>query len=147
MSTGEVYPLALKESDKVITSGIYDYVNVLGKAADGAWKRNEVIANNIANVNTPNYKRKDVSFEAELQHALKASKYTSLDSKVSSLAQRLERVEPRVYVDSAEFAYRLDGNNVDIDTENVELASNQIKYNGIIQSIDDQFKNLKTVIK
>lgn len=131
----------------MITSGIYDYVNVLGKAADGAWKRNEVIANNIANVNTPNYKRKDVSFEAELQHALKASKYTSLDSKVSSLAQRLERVEPRVYVDSAEFAYRLDGNNVDIDTENVELASNQIKYNGIIQSIDDQFKNLKTVIK
>ena len=32
----------------MISSGVYDYVNVLGKAADGAWKRNEVIANNIA---------------------------------------------------------------------------------------------------
>ena len=41
----------------------------------------------------------------------------------------------------------MDKNNVDIDTENVELASNQIKYNGITTSIDNQFKNLKTVIK
>lgn len=131
----------------MITSGVFDYVNVLGKAADGAWKRNEVIANNIANVNTPNYKRKDVSFEKELQTALKASKYKSLDNKVSELSNKLSRVEPRVYVDSAEYAYRLDGNNVDIDTENVELASNQIKYNGIVTSIDNEFSNLKTVIK
>lgn len=131
----------------MITSGVFDYVNVLGKAADGAWKRNEVIANNIANVNTPNYKRKDVSFEKELQTALKASKYKSLDNKVSELSTKLSRVEPRVYVDSAEYAYRLDGNNVDIDTENVELASNQIKYNGIVTSIDNEFSNLKTVIK
>lgn len=133
----------------MISSGVYDYVNVLGKAADGAWLRNEVIANNIANANTPNYKRKDVSFESELQTALKASRYKDLDSKVSELNDnnRLMRIEPRVYTDSAEYSYRLDGNNVDIDTENVELASNQIKYNGIVQSIDNQFKNLKTVIK
>jgi len=136
-----------KESDEMISSGVFNYVDVLGKAADGAWQRNNVIANNIANANTPNYKRKDVSFEAELQTALKASKYKSLDDKVSQLAGKLERVEPRVYVDSAEYAYRLDGNNVDIDTENVELASNQIKYNGIVQSINDQFNNIKSVIK
>lgn len=133
----------------MITSGVYDYVNVLGKAADGAWLRNEVIANNIANVNTPLYKRKDVSFESELQNALSASKFKDLDSKVSQLNEnnRLARIEPRVYTDSAGYSYRLDGNNVDIDTENVELASNQIKYNGIVQSIDNQFSNLKTVIK
>ena len=131
----------------MITSGVYDYVNVLGKAADGAWRRNEVIANNIANADTPNYKRKDVSFESELKHALKASKYESLDSKVSSLNDHLDRITPTTYVDSARFSYRLDGNNVDIDTENVELASNQIKYNGIVQSLNNEFTNLKTVIK
>lgn len=131
----------------MITSGVYDYVNVLGKAADGAWRRNEVIANNIANADTPNYKRKDVSFESELKHALKASKYESLDSKVSSLNEHLDRITPTTYVDSARFSYRLDGNNVDIDTENVELASNQIKYNGIVQSLNNEFTNLKTVIK
>ncbi|MCR4685496.1 MAG: flagellar basal body rod protein FlgB [Lachnospiraceae bacterium] len=133
----------------MITSGIFDYVNVMEKAADGAWLRNEAIAHNIANVDTPHYKRQDVSFEAELKHALKASKYVSLDEKVKNLNERdrLSHVEPRVYTDYAGFSYRLDGNNVDIDNENVELASNQIKYNAITQSIDQEFKNLKTVIK
>lgn len=132
----------------MITSGVYDYVNVLGVAADGAWRRNEVIANNIANANTPNYKRKDVSFETELKHALKSSKYVSLDSRVQELNENLSRIRPRTYVDSsAAFSYRLDGNNVDIDTENVELASNQIKYNGIVASLNNEFANLKAVIK
>lgn len=131
----------------MITSGVFDYVNVLNKAADGAWKRNEVIANNIANANTPNYKRRDVSFEKEFQHALTAMKEGNLDSKVSELNGHLDYMESRTYVDYPGFSYRLDGNNVDIDTENVELASNQIKYNGIVASIDNEFSNLKTVIK
>lgn len=133
----------------MITSGVFDYINVLDKAADGAWLRNEAIANNIANVDTPGYKRQDVSFEAELKHALKANKYVSLDEKVKDLNSdgRLSHVNPRTYTDYAGYSYRLDGNNVDIDNENVELASNQIKYNALTQSIDQEFKNLKTVIK
>ncbi len=133
----------------MITSGVYDYINVMGKAADGAWLRNEAIAQNIANVNTPGYKRKDVSFEAELKHALGASKYVSLDQKVKDLnsGNRLSHVNPRVYTDAAGYSYRLDGNNVDIDNENVELASNQIKYDAMAQSIDQEFKNLQAVIK
>jgi len=133
----------------MIISGVYDYINVMDKAADGAWLRNEAIANNIANADTPGYKRQDVSFEAELKHALGSSKYESLDLKVANLNKdnRLSHVQPRVYTDSAGFSYRLDGNNVDIDTENVELASNQIKYEAMIQSINQEFKNLQTVIK
>ncbi len=131
----------------MISSGVFDYVNVLDKAADGAWLRNEAIANNIANVNTPNYKRQDVSFEAELKQALKTSRHETLDDKVSNVNDKLSRIEPRVYTDAAGYSYRLDGNNVDIDNENVELASNQIKYNALVQSIDGDFTNLKTVIK
>ena len=131
----------------MITSGVYDYINVLGKAADGAWARNEAIANNIANVDTPGYKRQDVSFETELQHALKASRYKSLDEKVSDVNKHLKRLEPRAYTDIPNWSYRMDKNNVDIDTENVELASNQIKYNGIANSIDSEFRNLRAVIK
>lgn len=44
----------------MITSGIYNYVNILDKAADAANLRNELLTNNIANVSTPNYKRKDL---------------------------------------------------------------------------------------
>lgn len=131
----------------MITSGVFDYVNVLGKAADGAWQRNDAIANNIANADTPGYKRQDVSFENELKHALKASRYESLDNKIADVNGNLSRISPRTYIDSAGYSYRLDGNNVDIDNENVELASNQIKYNGIATSIDNEFSNLKTIIK
>ena len=132
----------------MINSNVFDYVNVLDKAADAAWMRNNAISNNIANVDTPNYKRQDVSFETELQHALRSSKYISLDQKVEALnSGRLSHIEPRTYLDHTNFSYRLDGNNVDIDTENVELASNQIKYNALVQSIDQEFKNLKSVIK
>ncbi|MBE5848998.1 MAG: flagellar basal body rod protein FlgB [Lachnospiraceae bacterium] len=131
----------------MISSGVFNYINVLGKAADGAWARNTAIANNIANVDTPGYKRQDVSFEEQLQHALKASKYPSLDSKVAEANLHLNRLNPRTYTDIPNWSYRMDKNNVDIDTENVELASNQIKYNGITNSIDSEFANLKLVIK
>lgn len=133
----------------MINTGVYDYINVLDKAADGSWARNNAIANNIANIDTPNYKRQDVSFQAELQHALKASKYTSLDTKVRELNEgnRLSHIEPRTYTDYANYSYRMDKNNVDVDNENVELASNQIVYQAIVQSINSEFTNLKAVIK
>ena len=131
----------------MINSDVFNYVNVLDKAADGAWMRNQAIAHNIANVDTPGYKRQDVSFEAELKHALKASKYVSLDEKVDHLNQNgLSRINPRTYSDYSGYSYRLDRNNVDIDTGNVELASNQLKYNALVQSINEEFNNIKTVL-
>lgn len=131
----------------MITSGAFDYINVLNVAADGAWARNNAISNNIANIDTPNYKRQDVSFQTELQQALRNNKYTTLDQKVHDANGRLSHVTPRTYRDSVEYSYRLDGNNVDIDTENVEMASNQLYYNGVVQSLNNEFSNFKTVIK
>ena len=129
----------------MINSNVFDYVNVIGKAADASWLRNDILANNIANVDTPGYKRQDVNFESQLRRALGNSTYQTVDSKVAHVTST--ELEPRVYTDSANFSYRLDGNNVDIDTENVELASNQIKYNGLINSMNQEFTNLKLVMK
>ena len=129
----------------MINSNVFDYVNVMGKAADAAWQRNEIIANNIANVDTPNYKRQDINFEAQLRRALGESRYETVDAKVAHITST--ELEPRVYTDSANLSYRIDGQNVDIDTENVELASNQIKYNGLVTSINHEFSNLKMVMK
>lgn len=129
----------------MINSSAFDYINVLDKAADAAWIRNDVIANNIANASTPGYKRQDVEFEAELKRALKHSKYTSMDDKVGDL--KINKLNPRTYTDSAGFSYRLDGNNVDIETENVTLAANQLRYNGLIDSMTQELKNLQIVIK
>ncbi len=123
----------------------FDYINVLGKAADAAWLRNDALVHNIANVNTPGYKRQDVDFESVLKRELHNSKYVSMDAKVDHLSTG--RLQVGVHTDSAGYSYRLDGNNVDIDTENAELASNQIRYNGLMDSINIEFQNLQSVMK
>jgi len=129
----------------MIDSSVYNYVNILDKAADAAWLRNEAITNNIANADTPEYKRQDVSFESELKKALKVSKYEALDTKVANLKN--SELKARTYTDYDNVSYRLDGNNVDIQTENVTLVKNQLKYNGLVQSFNQEFTNLKLVMK
>ena len=129
----------------MINSNVYDYINVLDKAADASWIRNEVLANNVANVDTPGYKRQDVTFEAELEKALAGKRYISMDDKIANLS--LDKLQPRTYTDYDSYSYRLDGNNVDIETENVILAKNQIKYEGLLKGITQEFQNLKSVMK
>ncbi|HAD53789.1 MAG: flagellar basal body rod protein FlgB [Lachnospiraceae bacterium] len=129
----------------MIQTNAFDYINVLNRAADAAWQRNEAISNNIANVDTPGYKRQDVAFESVLQKALGNNRYESMDEKVSNI--NLSRLRGRAYVDYANYSYRLDGNNVDIENENVMLAENQLKYQGLISSINQEFTNLQTVMK
>ena len=128
----------------MINGTSFDYINLLTKAADASWKRETVISNNIANVNTPGYKRKDLNFQGVLTEELGRCKHESLDSKVSDVD--LSRLDPQIYVDSANYSYRMDGNNVDIDTENVELASEQIRYEGLTDCINSEFERMKAVI-
>ena len=129
----------------MIQTNAFDHINVLNRAADAAWQRNEAISNNIANVDTPGYKRQDVAFESVLQQALGNNRYQSMDDKVANV--NLSRLRGRAYVDYANYSYRLDGNNVDIENENVMLAENQLKYQGLISSINQEFTNLQTVMK
>ena len=129
----------------MINSNAYNYINILDKAADASWKRNDAIANNIANATTPGYKRQDVSFEAELRKALGYDSSKEMDFKVGDID--LSQLEGTPYIDAEGFSYRLDGNNVDIDTENVRLAENQLKYQGLMSSITAEFQNLQRVMK
>jgi flagellar basal-body rod protein FlgB len=128
----------------MIQSSAFDYINVLDKAADASWTRETLISNNIANVDTPNYKRQDLSFESVLKKELGSCKHESLDSKVSSVD--LSQLNPTIYTDHSSLSYRLDGNNVDIDTEEVSLASEQIRYEGLTTSITKEFSRMKTAI-
>lgn len=128
----------------MFNSNAYDYINVLDATADAAWSRNEVLANNIANADTPGYKRQDIDFESQLQRALGDSRFTSMDTKVGNLKNG--ELKPRTYTDSGNYSYRIDENNVDIDTENVELVSNQLKYQGVITSLNTEFQNLRTAM-
>jgi flagellar basal-body rod protein FlgB len=132
-------------SSTFVRTDAFDYINVLDKAADASWERNTLISNNIANADTPNYKREDIDFESTLQRELGNSKYTTMDSKVHNA--RSSKLNAQPYEDATSYSYRLDGNNVDPETENVELASNQLKYQGLTESISQEFKNLQSVLK
>ena len=128
----------------MITSGIYNYVNILDKAADAANLRNELLTNNIANVSTPNYKRKDLDFESVLQGELAGEK--NLSKAVKKANQNLETLDAQVYTDNASLSYRLDGNNVDINTEEARLAENEIKYQALVDLMNQEFARYNTVL-
>jgi len=130
----------------MIGSDAYNYINVLNKAAGASWTKNEIIANNIANVDTPDYKRRDVNFESLLSEALSdTSLHTkNMDKKVASL--NLSALKPDIYTEYSTLSYRYDGNNVDIDTEQAYLADNQIKYYTLLDSMTHEFNRLKMVL-
>ena len=126
----------------MIGSNAFNYINVLNKAANASQTRNEIITNNIANVDTPGYKRKDVQFQSYLQSALLGD--DSLDSRMADID--LDHLDATVYTDHASLSYRLDGNNVDIDTESANLAENQIYYEALLQSMTQEFSRIKIVL-
>lgn len=129
----------------MISSNLYNYVDILDKAADAGWLRQQAISNNIANQDTPRYKRQDVDFEGVLERELGKNKYVTLDEKVRNI--NMNHLNAEIYVDSPHFDYRLDENNVDPEQEYVQLASAQIKYNALIDSMNEEFSRIKSVIK
>lgn len=129
----------------MFSTDAFSYINVLDKAADASWTRENLIANNIANAQTPGYKRQDLDFQSLLKKEISNYKYTSLDKKVNRLD--LSKLNPQVYTDHAGYSYRLDENNVDIDTEQVELATEQINYQALTSSITSEFERLQAVLK
>ena len=107
----------------MITTNAFDYINIMDKAADASWKRESAISNNIANTDIP------------------------LDKKVRGLNSDLSGLDVSTYTDSSNYSYRLDRNNVDVDTEQVELASEQLRYEMLTTSINEEFNRMKLVLK
>lgn len=128
----------------MINTNIYNYINILDKAADASNLRNQLITNNIANASTPNYKRKDIDFESVLQAELAG--HRTLDESVAHANLDLSVLDPMVFTDNASLSYRLDGNNVDMSTEQAYLAENQIKYQTLIDLMNLEFAKYKSVI-
>lgn len=130
-----------------MNSGAFGYVDVLKTAADARWLREEVLTNNIANVDTPNYKRQDVEFTTYLKSALEqaGTPASTLTQKVNEA--NLSGITTRTYTENTTLSYRMDGNNVDLSTENAELAAEQINYNALIDSMNNEFTRMKAVLK
>ena len=93
---------------------------------DATELRSRTIANNIANINTPNYKRRYVSFEESLKNEINNAK-----------------IEVKVDKDSI---VREDGNNVDLENEKVNQASASLQYNALVSLTNTKLAMTKSVI-
>ena len=93
---------------------------------DATELRSRTIANNIANINTPNYKRRYVSFEESLKNEINNAK-----------------IEVKVDKDSI---VREDGNNVDLENEKVNQAAASLQYNALVSLTNTKLAMTKSII-
>ena len=121
--------------------------HLLNKTLDKAALRQRVIASNIANVGTPGYQRRGVSFDEELQRAMRPGEFELRHTRpehVPSLGM-LEQVEPSVVL--VDNGYWNGINNVNAEEEIVELAANQLDFDTAAQFLHDEFAGLQMAIR
>ena len=127
---------------------MYSGIDLLTRALDASWKRNEVITNNIANAETPDFKKSTVLFEEILKERLGSGKLKGVvtnprhirinDIDISDVKYRIKTED--------NFSTRMDKNNVDIDVEMAERAKNEIVYDTLASKIQNNFQRIKFII-
>jgi len=138
-----------------LASSMMDTNYILEKSLDVESLRKKVISDNIANVDTPHFKRREVNFEAELKRALNENKKNlerlpalMTDEKhIPFFVDRdLRSVDSRVNLDYTT-SYRNDGNNVDIEKEMVDSSKNMMRYNAIVSALNHNYRVVKMVLR
>lgn len=109
------------------------FIDLGTKSLNALWKRSNIIANNIANNDTPGYQEKTVSFEDQLAGALSDNSITESE---------LSNINPEVITLSGSSSS--DGSAVDMEQQMVELMRNQLNYNYLVRGVNDSLDNLKT---
>ena len=125
--------------------------NYLPRALTAASMRQEVIAHNVANVNTPNYRKTNLEFEDMLAREIYGDEPDGTLPMVRTHDKHLPfkpsdfHAEPTMVEDHTTIM-RVDDNNVDIDIEMATLAKNQLYYNAVSTELGQYVNKLKTVI-
>jgi flagellar basal-body rod protein FlgB len=130
-------------------------VGYLEQAMSAANLRHQVIADNIANANVPNFKAHEVLFEDQLRAAMAGTAPASnelsgivahpLHIPINPQSPTTPKSVQPVVVES-DGIYRQDGNTVDMEAEQAKLAANQLWYQSLVRSVNDQFSRLQTAI-
>jgi flagellar basal-body rod protein FlgB len=121
-------------------------VNILGKSLDASWLKHKAISNNIANINTPGYKREYVNFDNVLKNEIDKNAFdlTVTDDKHFDINNNIS--DPMIKREM-NYSFRRDENNVNIDIESAELAKNTIKYQALVKQMNSQLKRLRMAIE
>ncbi len=121
------------------------------KGMDAAALRQKVIANNLANVDTPHFKRVEVNFEDAFKKALEKSPNQLVGFRTDKQHFPINRnpdfrnVTPAMWRQNDTYS-RSDDNNVDMDVEMVELAKNELMMNSLVEILNRKFSGLSSAI-
>ena len=129
--------LTMPTTSNVNFSGADSYLQA---ALSGLAARQRTIANNVANVDTPNFKASEVRFEDALKSAISRTKPGSTPNQAA-----LNAAASRTSIDSVT-STRSDGNNVDIDREMAMLSETNLTYSAITQIMSSRLGILRNVI-
>jgi len=128
-------------------------MNIMEMAMGASLVRRETIADNIANADTPFFKRSEVTFESQLQRAIESEKEPEFpalmtDERHISFDQMIDYkgVKPKVVVEY-DSIYRNDKNNVDIDKEMSDANKNAMQYNAMLESYSRNLKLIDYVMR
>ena len=128
-------------------------LEILTREMDVSVLRRDVIANNVANANTPNFKRSVVNFESQLKRALDSEKAERFPQYVTNSRHiafqrpmNWEEVSPRRVLDYLTEA-KNNGNNVDIEEEGMESLNNQLLYTTLAEVVSSEFARVNIVLK
>ncbi len=128
-------------------------MDILHRTMDVQTIRSGVIANNIANADTPNFKRTTVNFESELERALDSEKIRKLPARITNSRHipfnrviDYRTVRPRRVLDFAT-ATDNNGNNVDLEEESMRYLNNQLAYTLATNSVASLFNQINTVVR
>ena len=118
-------------------------------------QRQDMIASNIANIDTPNYKARDIDFESALiektkqmygKNDVQELQLTKTNDKHMSSSSTVENFRPTVYTRDTNVV-RNDGNTVDLDIETTELSKNAVMFNALTAALKKNSQIFKSVLE
>ena len=127
--------------------GLFSGLDNIGRGLDASWTKNEVISSNIANIDTPGYKRKTMDFSNLLNREIKANMGLKTTRTKHIDAENINDMQAFIGVDNSTDSLRTDENNVNIDTEMADMAKNLIYYNVLSQKASGEISKLESVIR
>ncbi|MCL2565200.1 MAG: flagellar basal body rod protein FlgB [Defluviitaleaceae bacterium] len=123
----------------MIFDSMLSHNKIIGAAMNAATVRSNVINNNIANADVPNFTKSTVVFEELLARELDGARRTG--------NVNLSNITPRVVSNMEGYSFRVDGNNVDIESEMVELYKNAARYDVMANSLMGNYRRINAVLQ
>ena len=129
-------------------------IELLSRSMDVSMLRRDIIANNIANADVPNFKRSEINFEAALKRAIDSENYEpelqllTTDARHIPSYKRIDwrSVEPRRVLDYLS-TEKNNGNNVNPEEELMASLQNQLMYSLMTQAANQEFNQVKLVLR